>query len=369
MIGRQLKADAVMVGTVAEYRGLAKLSTDGSAWIQAYLGEVTFSVDILDTRDESVLFHCQKAGSSLNFLETPIKIYGDQRSPHEYPRITQTLNTALHGTNAAEMTAYIAVILVKELAETLSSIRWESSPHVAGVERTRPGNDNTSAQKSRLAQGVDESKKEAARSDADRSQDAEQLRVGVVKITAKPPGGMVKAGTGFIVRLDKDAAYIITAAHVVAGDPQPKVEFFTKRNLPVPSEVLGIEGDDEVRGLALLVVRGPEHLPKGLKALPFDETVRFFGGEDVIMIGFPGNAGPWNVVKGNISSRQGRDLYFSPTVDSGHSGGPILQNGKVVGLVAAAGMASGRGLTARSVHDYVEGFGVTVENQVAPGSP
>jgi hypothetical protein len=119
----------------------------------------------------------------------------------------------------------------------------------------------------------------------------------------------------------------------------------------------------------LLVVRGQESLPKGLKALPFAETMRFSGGEDIVMIGFPGNAGPWNVVKGNISSRQGRDLYFSPTVDSGHSGGPILQNGKVVGLVAAAGRSSGRGVIARSVHDYVEGFGITVDNHDAPGSP
>jgi hypothetical protein len=45
------------------------------------------------------------------------------------------------------------------------------------------------------------------------------------------------------------------------------VEFFTKRNLPVTAEVLGLEGDDEVRGLAFVVVRGPENLPKGLTAL------------------------------------------------------------------------------------------------------
>ena len=211
-------------------------------------------------------------------------------------------------------------------------------------------------------------KREATDIDTVRSQDVEQLQAGVVKITAKSSGGTPKGGTGFIVRLDRDVAYIVTAAHVVAGDPQPKVEFFTKRNLPVLTEVLGLEGDDEVRGLALLVVRGKENLPKGLRALPLAETRRFSGGEDIIMIGFPRNAGPWAVVRGNISSRQGRDLYFSPTVDSGHSGGPILQSGKVVGLVAVAGQSSGRGVIARSVHDYVEGFGITVEDHVAPAS-
>jgi S1-C subfamily serine protease len=228
----------------------------------------------------------------------------------------------------------------------------------------------TASERTFPAQSVEQQKKgQAENRGLMRSPDAEQPQAGVVKITAKPPGATLRTGTGFIVRLENDAAYVVTAAHVVAGDPQPKVEFFTKRNLPVPSEVLGVEGDDEVRGLALLVVRGRENLPKGLRALPLAETMRFSGGEDIIMIGFPGNAGPWNVVKGNISSRQGRDLYFSPPVDSGHSGGPILQNGKVVGIVAAAGRSSGRGVIARSVHDYVEGFGVTVQDHDTLESP
>ena len=45
-------------------------------------------------------------------------------------------------------------------------------------------------------------------------------------------------GTGFIVRLDPDIVYIVTAAHVVAGDPQPSVEFFTNPNVPVRATVL-----------------------------------------------------------------------------------------------------------------------------------
>jgi S1-C subfamily serine protease len=190
--------------------------------------------------------------------------------------------------------------------------------------------------------------------------DVKQLQAGVVKIAAKSLGGATKVGTGFIVRLDKDLAYIVTAAHVVTGDPQPAVEFFTKRNMHATAEVLGLEGDDEVRGLALLVVRNWEKVSNGLRTLPLAETLSFSGGEGILMIGFPGNAGPWNVVRGNISSRQGRDLYFSPAVDSGHSGGPILQNGKVVGLVSAVGQSSGRGIIARSVQDYVEGFGVSI---------
>ncbi|MEO8341799.1 MAG: SUMF1/EgtB/PvdO family nonheme iron enzyme [Nitrospirota bacterium] len=190
------------------------------------------------------------------------------------------------------------------------------------------------------------------------AQDIARLQSGVVKITAKPPEGTTNVGTGFIVRVDKEAAYIITAAHVVAGDTQPQVEFFTKRNMPVKAEVLGLEGDDEVRGLALVVVRGTENLPKGITALSLAAATRLSGGEDILVIGFPGNAGPWALIKGNISSRQGRDIYFSPSVDSGHSGGPVLHSGNVVAMVGAGSQTVGRGVTARSVQDYIEGFGI-----------
>ena len=200
------------------------------------------------------------------------------------------------------------------------------------------------------------------------AQDIARLQAGVVKITAKPPQGTANIGTGFIVRVEANVAYIVTAAHVVAGDPQPKVEFFTKRNLPVTAEVLGLEGDDEVRGLALLVVRGADNLPAGLTALALAGAARLSGGEDILVIGFPRNAGPWALIKGNISSRQGRDIFFSPSVDSGHSGGPVFQGGKVVAVVGAGSQSVGRGVTVRSVQDYIEGFGITAQESTNTAS-
>jgi formylglycine-generating enzyme required for sulfatase activity len=134
------------------------------------------------------------------------------------------------------------------------------------------------------------------------------------------------------------------------------------------AEVLGLEGDDEVRGLALLVVRGQENLPTGLTALSLAVTMRLSGGEDIIVIGFPRNAGPWALIKGNISSRQGRDIYFSPSVDSGHSGGPVFYSGKVVAMVGAGNQSVGRGITARSVQDYIEGFGITAQERTSAAS-
>ncbi|MCA9501278.1 MAG: hypothetical protein KC588_18965, partial [Nitrospira sp.] len=53
----------------------------------------------------------------------------------------------------------------------------------------------------------------------------EEFKKGVVKITALV-NGQSSVGTGFVVRLDKDAAYIVTAAHVISGDSKPQVWFF-----------------------------------------------------------------------------------------------------------------------------------------------
>jgi len=200
------------------------------------------------------------------------------------------------------------------------------------------------------------------------AEDIARLQSGVVKITAKPPSGTTNIGTGFIVRLETNTAYIVTAAHVVAGDTHPRVEFFTKRNTLVTAEVLGLEGDDDVRGLALLVVKGADTLPQGLTVLSLSGATRLTGGEDILVIGFSRNAGPWALIKGNISSRQGRDVFFSPSIESGHSGGPIFQGGKVVGIVGSGSQSIGRGITVGSVQDYIEGFGITAQEATASPS-
>ena len=47
------------------------------------------------------------------------------------------------------------------------------------------------------------------------AQAIDDLKKGVVKITAHVEGQQPKVGTGFVVRMEKDAAYIVTAAHVI----------------------------------------------------------------------------------------------------------------------------------------------------------
>jgi hypothetical protein len=187
-----------------------------------------------------------------------------------------------------------------------------------------------------------------------------QLPVGpeaaVVKITAEVEGHR-KVGSGFIVHRTVDLIYIITASHVVEGDAQPKVEFFTRRNLPVPASVVGLEGGDP-KGLALLMVTGQDKLPPGLGTLSLAPSTELKGGDEVTIIGFPQGAGPWAVLKGNIVSRQGRNIDFSAAIDEGSSGGPMIKDGQVVSMVTEMSTPYGRATPAASIQLFLEGWGV-----------
>ena len=190
--------------------------------------------------------------------------------------------------------------------------------------------------------------------------DLNDLKAGVVKITSNPQEGSRKVGTGFIIRVEPEVAYIITAAHVVSGDAQPRVEFFTNRNVSVKGAVLpGAEVNDDVRGLALVVVQGKDQIPKGLRSLSFGtSTDMVSGGEETRIIGHPGGGGDWAVLKRDISNRFGRDITLDPGVASRFSGGPMVINGKVMGIVMSNRGEFGLGITHKSVLNYVEGFGV-----------
>ena len=154
----------------------------------------------------------------------------------------------------------------------------------------------------------------------------QELKQGVVKITSAF-GGKQRVGTGFIIKLDHDAAYIVTASHVIEGDPHPKVSFFSKPNRPLSAKVIGLEGGDP-HGLGALLVEGT--LPSNLIALPLNSSLRVSGGENVTLIGFPQIAGTsWAVTPGTIAGSSGRDLSFTAPADEGNSGGPLLMKGSL----------------------------------------
>lgn len=200
------------------------------------------------------------------------------------------------------------------------------------------------------------------------AQDLDSLKAGVVKITAKT--GQV--GTGFIVRLEQEKTYIITAAHVIAGDQQPTVEFYSKNlvsggQAPATGSVLpGAQVDDDLRGLAVVIVRGKEHILNDARALAFETSTHLVsGGEEAVVIGHSGGGGDWAVVKRNISNRVGHDITLDPGVASRFSGGPIIVNSKVVGMVMSSSGEFGLGITHKSLLNYLEGFGIEIGSEFA----
>ncbi|QPD02758.1 MAG: hypothetical protein Nkreftii_000532 [Candidatus Nitrospira kreftii] len=179
------------------------------------------------------------------------------------------------------------------------------------------------------------------------AQNIEELKKGVVKLTAQVDG-KTKVGTGFIVKFDSEIVYIMTAAHVISGDSQPKVQFFSRQEVPVRAQVKHAEGGDGETGMALLVVRGKDNIPVGLATLPLATVARVSGGEDIMVIGHPRGAGDWAILKGSIAARQGRYLTVDANIDEGNSGGPIMHSGQVVGLIGGA-QRYGKGVTIGTV--------------------
>ena len=157
-----------------------------------------------------------------------------------------------------------------------------------------------------------------------------ELNRGVVKITSTFEG-KDRVGTGIIVKIADNNAYIVTASHVIEGDAEPRITFFTEQTRPLKAKVLGLDGGNP-KGLAALLVEG--QLPSGLRALTIDQANRMSGGESVIIIGFPQVSGvPWAVTKGSVVGRKGPDIAFTGAVSEGNSGGPLLLDGQVVGVI------------------------------------
>jgi hypothetical protein len=197
------------------------------------------------------------------------------------------------------------------------------------------------------------------------AQTAGEMRSGVVKITSIADG-VRRTGTGFIVQASNEEIYVATASHVVEGDKAPKVAFLPDPNAEFASQVLKIEGGDP-KGLALLVVRGNvKRLLRDLRVLPFSASNDLAAGDAVTAIGFPQGGGGWAVVPATVASREGRELVLSGSIAEGNSGGPILKDGAVVGLVTGTQGQYARATPAVIVRFTMEGWGV---KPVAAGTP
>jgi formylglycine-generating enzyme required for sulfatase activity len=176
-----------------------------------------------------------------------------------------------------------------------------------------------------------------------RAQDVQSLNAsnhGVAKIESWDANGRYEKGTGFVVRVESQTVYIVTAAHVVAGSARLQLTFFGRPLDAVPGEVVRM---DAKLDLALLRVRG--QAPAGTRALTLSASDTVSQGESVSTVGFPQVSTDWAFSRLDVSGKDGSTLSLSGgSVGRGNSGGPVLQNGgKVAAMITevqAAGFAT-----------------------------
>jgi len=194
----------------------------------------------------------------------------------------------------------------------------------------------------------------------------ETLSSGVVRIKALD-NGKDSIGTGFVVRKDADAVWIVTAAHVVEGDDKPKVEFYQRQNNLVEAAL--INGDwDNSHGVALLKVeRG---FPEGVTALPLGDDLQK-GDRDLVVIGHPLGVPKWDaILDASVSNTNGMYLTLRANIDEGNSGGPVFKDKRVAGLVIKkVKTAVGEAVPVSIIQGFLRGWNVKVTKAETTSMP
>ena len=162
------------------------------------------------------------------------------------------------------------------------------------------------------------------------AQEVDTALFAVVRISGTRGGTPVR-GSGFVVGLDRDQATIVTASHVIEGVQQLEVTFTAHLAESFPAgAVLGMDAGSP-NGLAAFQVRGA--LPAGVTALSFETGSQPRVGEALFLLGFPQMSPVPRTAQRVLSARSGALLLIDQGIGEGFSGGPVLQGGKVVGVI------------------------------------
>jgi len=171
-----------------------------------------------------------------------------------------------------------------------------------------------------------------------------------------------KTGAGFVVASGGGMAFVVTAAHVVQGFQEVNVIFYGDPFQPRPARPVRL---DETLDVAVLQVW---YVPEEVDPLPFDVTA-LRPGEQVFMVGFPRNSHTPLVNGGTLSGLEGSLLVVNPGVNEGNSGGPLLRNGRVVGVVRETDRSYARAVPAPAVRSALESWRVPHWLPEDPPSP
>jgi sulfatase modifying factor 1 len=193
------------------------------------------------------------------------------------------------------------------------------------------------------------------------AQDVEPALAAVVRISGTRHETPVR-GSGFVVALDADTATIVTASHVVQGT-RFEVVFSTSDESFSDVRVLDMEVDNP-NGLAVLKLRG--RIPDDVGVLEIDAATSPRAGESLFLVGFPQRSPVALVKSRTFSARRGNRLLIDLPVGEGFSGGPVLRDGKVVGLVTSEDGQLTYAVRGLVVASFVEGLNVLPGSRRSP---
>ncbi len=164
-------------------------------------------------------------------------------------------------------------------------------------------------------------------------------------------------GTGFVIGFDRGKARIVTASRVIEGLEQIAVTFAVDPGKSsLAGTVLGLDAGNP-NGLAALQVRGA--LPAGVTTLSFETESRPRAGEVLSLLGFPkAESAPLTISK-TLSAQSGPLLLINEGIGDGFSGGPVLQGGKVVGIITDIKAQTTHAVNAIVARTASEGWGVS----------
>jgi serine protease Do len=152
--------------------------------------------------------------------------------------------------------------------------------------------------------------------------------------TANPAVVMIRGnniwGSGFIISAN---GYIVTNAHVVAGQPAVVTVMMADGKTEMPADVVGFSRDG--LDLALIKINRPEKFP--ILAPGNSKSIRI--GDSVYAIGTPLAEFNQNTfTAGMVSGLRGdsRIIQHNAAINQGNSGGPLLNDkGEVIGINTA----------------------------------
>lgn len=195
------------------------------------------------------------------------------------------------------------------------------------------------------------------------SDSVEKVYDSVVTVSTYKDESPYSSGTGFVYKVDKETAYILTNAHVINNADNVMITFTNGNNVNVK-----VVGSDSLSDIAVLSVDKDKII--SIASIGKSSVLRV--GDTVFAVGAPLDSEySWTVTRGILSGKDRlveinnrktnqsnyvmKVLQTDAAINSGNSGGPLANvNGEVIGITSL-----------KLVSDGVEGIGFAIPIETA----